>query len=123
MPNKLVALLVGAALSALPAVAQEAQARPGGGLIEMLIMPVGLIAIFYFLLIRPQQQRAKKHTSMLAGLKRGDTVVTSGGLVGKVNKVFDDEISLDLGENMKVRVIKSMIIEVRGKAEPVAAND
>ena len=123
MPNKLVALLTGAALSALPALAQEAAPRPGGGLIEMLIMPIGLIAIFYFLLIRPQQQRSKKHSTMISSLKRGDTVVTSGGLVGKVNKVFDDEISLDLGENVKVRVIKSMIIEVRGKAEPVAAND
>ena len=123
MPNKLVALLVGAALSALPAVAQEAGARPGGGLFELLIMPAGLIAIFYFLLIRPQQQRAKKHAALVGGLKRGDTVVTSGGLVGKVNKVFDDEISLEVGENVKVRVIKSMVIEVRGKAEPVAAND
>ncbi len=123
MPNKLVALLVGAALSALPAIAQEAAPRPGGGLFELLIMPAGLIAIFYFLLIRPQQQRAKKHAALVGGLKRGDTVVTSGGLVGKVNKVFDDEISLEVGENVKVRVIKSMVIEVRGKAEPVAAND
>jgi preprotein translocase subunit YajC len=123
MSNKHVALLVGAALSALPAAAQEAAARPGGGMFELLIMPVGLIAIFYFLLIRPQQQRAKKHSAMLAGLKRGDTVVTSGGLVGKVNKVLDDEIALDLSETVRVRVIKSMIIEVRGKAEPVAAND
>ena len=123
MANKHVALFIAAALSALPAAAQEAGARPGGGLFELLIMPIGLVAIFYFLLIRPQQQRAKKHSSMLTALKRGDTVVTSGGLVGKVNKVFDDEISLDLGENVKVRVIKTMVIEVRGKAEPVAAND
>lgn len=123
MPNKLVALLVGIAFSALPAAAQEAAPRPGGGLFELLIMPIGLVAIFYFLLIRPQQQRAKKHTAMIAGLKRGDTVVTSGGLVGKVNKVLDDEISLEIGENVKVRVIKAMVIEVRGKSEPVAAND
>ena len=123
MANKHVALLIGAALSALPAVAQEQAARPGGGMFELLIMPAGLIAIFYFLLIRPQQQRAKKHTTMVSSLKRGDTVVTSGGLIGKVNKVLDDEISLDIGENVKVRVIKTMVIEVRGKAEPVAAND
>nr|WP_321441338.1 preprotein translocase subunit YajC [uncultured Hyphomonas sp.] len=123
MANKHVALFIAAALSALPAAAQEAGGRPGGGLFELLIMPIGLVAIFYFLLIRPQQQRAKKHSSMLTALKRGDTVVTSGGLVGKVNKVFDDEVSLDLGENVKVRVIKTMVIEVRGKAEPVAAND
>jgi preprotein translocase subunit YajC len=123
MSNKLVAMLMGAALTALPAAAQEAAKRPGGGMFELLIMPIGLVAIFYFLLIRPQQQRAKKHAALVTGLKRGDTVVTTGGLVGKVNKVFDDEISLDVGENVKVRVIKSMIIEVRGKAEPVAAND
>jgi preprotein translocase subunit YajC len=116
-------MLMGAALTALPAAAQEAAKRPGGGMFELLIMPIGLVAIFYFLLIRPQQQRAKKHAALVTGLKRGDTVVTTGGLVGKVNKVFDDEISLDVGENVKVRVIKSMIIEVRGKAEPVAAND
>ncbi|MEZ5947184.1 MAG: preprotein translocase subunit YajC [Hyphomonas sp.] len=123
MSNKLFALIAGATLMGLPAAAQEAAQRPGGGLFELLIMPVGLVAIFYFLLIRPQQQRAKKHAGMVSGLKRGDTVVTSGGLVGKVNKVFDDEISLELAENVKVRVIKSMVIEVRGKAEPVAAND
>ena len=82
-----------------------------------------MVGIFYFLLIRPQQQRAKKHAAMVSGVKRGDTVVTSGGLIGKVNKVFDEEISLELAENVKVRVIKSMVIEVRGKTEPVAAND
>ncbi|KJS27824.1 MAG: preprotein translocase subunit YajC [Hyphomonadaceae bacterium BRH_c29] len=123
MSNKLVAMLMGAALTALPAAAQEAAKRPGGGMFELLIMPIGLVAIFYFLLIRPQQQRAKKHAALITGLKRGDTVVTTGGLVGKVNKVFDDEVSLEVGENVRVRVIKSMIIEVRGKAEPVAAND
>ena len=77
MANKHVALLIGAVLSALPAAAQEAGGRPGGGLFELLIMPIGLVAIFYFLLIRPQQQRAKKHSAMLTALKRGDTVVTS----------------------------------------------
>lgn len=123
MSNKLIAMLMGAALTALPAAAQEAAKRPGGGMFELLIMPIGLVAIFYFLLIRPQQQRAKKHAALITGLKRGDTVVTTGGLVGKVNKVFDDEVSLEVGENVRVRVIKSMIIEVRGKAEPVAAND
>ena len=127
MSNKLGALIVGAALTGLPAVAQQA-AAPGpaggpGGLIGSLLLPVAMVGIFYFLLIRPQQQRAKKHAAMVSGVKRGDTVVTSGGLVGKVNKVFDEEISLELAENVKVRVIKSMVIEVRGKTEPVAAND
>ncbi|ABI76062.1 preprotein translocase, YajC subunit [Hyphomonas neptunium ATCC 15444] len=109
---------------ALPAAAQAAPAAaPGGGLMMQLVMFLPLILIFYFLLIRPQQQRAKKHTAMISAIKRGDTVVTSGGLIGKVNKVSDTEISVDLAENVRVRVIKSMVIEVRNKAEPVPAND
>ena len=127
MSNKLGALIVGAALVGLPALAQQAPgAGPAGGpggLIGSLALPIAMVGIFYFLLIRPQQQRAKKHAAMVSGVKRGDTVVTSGGLIGKVNKVFDEEISLELAENVKVRVIKSMVIEVRGKTEPVAAND
>ena len=60
---------------------------------------------------------------MVSAIKRGDTVVTSGGLIGKVNKVSDTEISLDLADNVRVRVIRQMVIEVRNKAEPVPAND
>ena len=127
MSNKLGALIVGAALVGLPALAQQAPAAgPAGGpggLIGSLALPIAMVGIFYFLLIRPQQQRAKKHAAMVSGVKRGDTVVTSGGLIGKVNKVFDEEISLELAENVKVRVINSMVIEVRGKTESVAAND
>ncbi len=114
--------LISASL-ATPAMAQGAPAAPGGGLMMQLVMFLPLILIFYFLLIRPQQQRAKKHTEMVNNIKRGDTVVTSGGLIGKVNKVNDNEISVDLAENVRVRVIKSMVIEVRNKAEPVPAND
>lgn len=109
---------------ALPAFAQAAPAAsPGGGLMMQLVMFLPLILIFYFLLIRPQQQRAKKHTAMVASIKRGDTIVTTGGLIGKVNKVSDTEISVDLAENVRVRVIKGMVIEVRNKSEPVPAND
>jgi len=108
---------------AMPAMAQGAPASSGGGLMMQLVMFLPLILIFYFLLIRPQQQRAKKHTAMVTGIKRGDTVVTTGGLIGKVNKVNETELSVDLAENVRVRVIKSMVIEVRNKAEPVPAND
>ncbi|OYW82291.1 MAG: preprotein translocase subunit YajC [Hyphomonas sp. 34-62-18] len=109
---------------AMPALAQAAPASAAGpSLIMQLVMFLPLILIFYFLLIRPQQQRAKKHTEMVSNIKRGDTVVTSGGLIGKVNKVNDTELSVDLAENVRVRVIKSMVIEVRNKAEPVPAND
>ena len=99
-------------------------ASDGAGGFIMSILPLLLIfVVFWFLLIRPQQKRMKEHAAKVGAAKRGDTVVTTGGLVGKVNKVFDDEVSLEVGENVRVRVIKSMIIEVRGKAEPVAAND
>ena len=102
--------------------AQAAGAAAGSQLAPLLMM-VLFIVIFYFLLIRPQQQRAKKHAEMIAAIKRGDTVVTSGGLIGKVNKVTDGEISVDLADNVRVRVVKSMVLEVRNKAEPVPAND
>jgi preprotein translocase subunit YajC len=122
MRQKLAMSALAASLAAAPALAQGAQ--PAAPSLLMQIFPLLLmIPIFYFLLIRPQQQRAKKHAEMLSALKRGDTVVTSGGLIGKVNKVSDTEISIDLAENVRVRVVRSMILEVRNKAEPVPAND
>jgi preprotein translocase subunit YajC len=124
MRDKLVLAGTAAALMAAPALAQAAPAAPPGpSLITQLLFFLPLILIFYFLLIRPQQQRAKKHAEMIAAIKRGDTVVTSGGLIGKVNKVNDAELSVDLAENVRVRIIKAMVIEVRNKAEPVPAND
>lgn len=88
-----------------------------GVLFPMLLM----VVIFYFLLIRPQQQRAKEHQEMISKVRRGDTVVTSGGFVGKVTKVPDstDEIEVELSEQMKVRVLKSTLMDVRSKGEPV----
>lgn len=123
MRDKLVLSGAALALMAAPAFAQAAGAPAGPSLMTQILFFLPLILIFYFLLFRPQQQRAKKHAEMVAGIKRGDTVVTSGGLIGKVNKVADTELSLDLSENVRVRVIKSMVIEVRNKAEPVPAND
>jgi preprotein translocase subunit YajC len=110
------------ALAASPvALAQEAPA--GGGLMQSLIMFVPLILIFYFLLIRPQQQRAKKHRAMLDAMKKGDTVVTSGGLIGKVIKVAETEVTVELADGVRVRSMKGMIADVRDKNAPVAAND
>lgn len=124
MRDKLVLAGTAAALMAAPALAQAAPAAPPSpSIITQLLFFLPLILIFYFLLIRPQQQRAKKHAEMVANIKRGDTVVTSGGLIGKVNKVNDAELSVDLAENVRVRIIKAMVIEVRNKAEPVPAND
>lgn len=87
----------------------------------LLFLP--LILIFYFLLIRPQQQARKKHAAMIEALKRGDTVVTSGGLIGKVTKVSDLELTVELAEGVRVRVQRNMIADVREKTAPVAAND
>ena len=96
----------------------------GGGLQAMLVnfAPfVLIIVVFYFLLIRPQQQRMKAHREMVEGLRKGDEVVTSGGLVGKVTKVADDEATVEIAEGVRVKVIKSTISDVRNRTEP--AND
>ena len=77
----------------------------------------------YFLIIRPQRLKAKRHQEMIANVRRGDTIVTSGGLIGKVAKVVDEgEIQLDLAENVRVRLARGMIAEVRTKGEPVKEN-
>lgn len=86
-----------------------------------IFMMVAIGLIFYFLLIRPQNKRLKDHKNMLAAVTRGDTVVTTGGLIGKVTKATEDELTLDLGNGVKVKVIKSMLADVRNKT--VAAND
>jgi preprotein translocase subunit YajC len=83
------------------------------------VAPLVLVfAIFYFLIIRPQQQRAKQHREMVENVRRGDTVVTAGGLVGRVAKVKDDgEIMVDLADNVQVRVLKNTLSEVRTKGQ------
>lgn len=102
-----------------PAFAQAAGgAAPAGSLFDMLL-PLGLILlIFYFLLIRPQQKRLKQHRAMIEAIRRGDTVVTSGGLIGKVTKVADDELQVEIGEGTRVRVVRGTVAEVRSKSEP-----
>lgn len=105
-----------------PAFAQSAAAAQPG-IFEML-MPFILIAVvFYFLLIRPQQKRLKEHRAMIGAIKRGDTVVTAGGLIGKVVRISDDsdEVELDLGNDVKVRALRSTLSDVRGKTQPQAA--
>jgi preprotein translocase subunit YajC len=99
-----------------PAYAQA----PGGGDFLFQLMPIVLMfVIFYFLLLRPQQQRMKQHREMVANIRRGDTVVTSGGIIGKVTKVRDDgEIEVEIADNTRVRVIRSTVAEVRVKGEP-----
>ncbi len=87
----------------------------------MQIVPFVLIfVIMYFLMIRPQQKRQKEHQEMIKNVRRGDQVVMSGGLIGKVSKVTDDsELELEIADNVKVRVSRTAIADVRSKGEPV----
>lgn len=84
------------------------------------LVPLILIfGIMYFLLIRPQQKKAKEHQAMVSSLRRGDQVVTQGGLIGKVSKVKDDnEIEVEVSDGVKVRVVQSTIAQVLSKTEP-----
>lgn len=122
MMSKIAVLGSMGAIAALPASATAAGGQ-APSLMGQLLFFVPLILIFYFLIIRPQSQRAKKHKEMVANIKRGDTVVTSGGLIAKVNKVADTELTVDLADGVRVRIVKGMVMEVRGKDQPVAAND
>jgi preprotein translocase subunit YajC len=89
----------------------------------MLVSLLPFILIFvimYFLILRPQQKRAKAHQEMVRNVRRGDTVITSGGLVGKVTKVIDDDhIEVEVAEDVRVRQVRSMVADVRAKGEPV----
>ncbi len=100
-----------------------AQAASGGDANSMLmsLLPFALIfVIMYFLILRPQQKKLKDHNDLVKNLRRGDTVVTSGGLVGKVTKVVDDEqIEVEISDGVRVRQMRSMVSGVRSKGEPV----
>jgi preprotein translocase subunit YajC len=104
-----------------PAYAQGAPAGDPFGGLGVLFPMILMLIIFYFLLIRPQQQRAKQHQEMISKVRRGDTVVTSSGFIGRVTKVPDgaDEIEVELAETLKIRVLKSTLMDVRAKGEPV----
>lgn len=101
-----------------PAYAQAAGGAPD---VIMSIVPFILIfVIMWFLIIRPQRQRMKAHQEMVNNVRRGDTIVTSGGLIGKVAKVVDEgELLVDIADSTRVRVARAMINEVRAKGEPV----
>jgi preprotein translocase subunit YajC len=96
-----------------------AQAAPGMfDMLNSLIVPTMLIiGIMYFLMIRPQQKRLKEHRDMVASIRRGDTVVTSGGIIGKVAKVDENELQVEIADGVKIKVVRSTVSEVRGKGE------
>jgi preprotein translocase subunit YajC len=106
------------------AYAQSAGAAAGaGGPAEILMSIAPFLLIFvvmYFLIIRPQRTQMKQRQEMLKNVRRGDQVVTGGGIVGKVTKVIDDkEVEVEIAEGLKIRVVRSMVSEVRVKGEPV----
>ncbi len=121
------AVVSGAMLLAAPAYAQAAGAAPGGPIGDILanplfmLVPMGLL--LYFLILRPQQQRIKQHQATIAGIKRGDSVVLSSGVIGKVVRVEDAEVGLEIATGVTVKVRKGMISEVQARGAPAAAND
>lgn len=92
---------------------------------DMIIQFVPFVLIFvimWFLIIRPQQRKAREHQDMIKAVRRGDTVVSTGGIVGRVTKVTEDpEIEVEIAEGVRVRLMRAMISEVRSKGEPVKA--
>ncbi|GJD94713.1 preprotein translocase subunit YajC [Methylobacterium iners] len=107
-----------------PAFAQGAGPAAGGADIALQVVPFVLIfVIMYFLILRPQQRRVKEHQNMVKNVRRDDTVVTTGGIVGRVTKVADEasEIEVEIAPNVRVKVVRTMIAEVRVKGGPVKA--
>lgn len=108
-----------------PAWAQAA--GPGAssplGMLEFAVPFILIFVIMYFFMIRPQQQRQKAHRDMINAVRRGDVVVTAGGLVGKVRSVSDaeDEVTVEIAKGVEVKVLRSMLADVRSKTEPAAA--
>jgi preprotein translocase subunit YajC len=106
-----------------PALAQAAPAAGGGDILMQMLPFVLIFIIMYFLLLRPQQKRVKVHQEMIKNVRRGDTVVLNSGMIAKVTKVIDDtEAEVEIADGVKVKVIKSMIADVRNKSEPAPAN-
>jgi preprotein translocase subunit YajC len=102
-----------------PAFAQGAAPAGGSDMLFQVAPFILIFVIMYFLILRPQQKRAKDHQALVSQLRRGDTVVTSGGLVGKITKVVDDnEVEMQIAEGIKVRQLRQMVTEVRAKGEP-----
>lgn len=104
-----------------PAYAQAAAAGGDANSMIMSLLPFALIfVIMYFLILRPQQKKVKEHAEMVKNIRRGDTIITSGGLVGKVTKVIDDDtVEFELADGIRARQMRQMITGVRSKGEPV----
>jgi preprotein translocase subunit YajC len=110
-----------------PALAQSAgAAAPGGaasffgsGLIPMVL----ILGIFWFFMLRPEQQRAKAQRAKIAAVKKGDSVVTGGGMIGKATKVDDETVEVEVANGVKIKVVKSMLVDVNPLVPAKPAND
>ena len=103
-----------------PAHAQGASAADFLSFQSPIWMVIMIVGIMYFIVFRPQQQKLKQHQAMVKALRRGDTVITNGGLIAKVTKaVDDDQIEIEISDGVRVRQMRSMVSEVRAKGEPV----
>ena len=106
-----------------PAYAQAAVGAGGADMIMSVLPFILIFVIMYFLIIRPQRTQMKQRDQMLAAVQRGDTVVIGGGVVGKITKIIDDkEAEVEIAAGVKVRVVRSLIADVRAKGTPVADN-
>jgi preprotein translocase subunit YajC len=105
-----------------PAFAQAAGAAGDTNSMLMSLLPFALIfVIMYFLILRPQQKKVKEHAEMVKNVRRGDTIITSGGLVGKVTKVIDDDtVEFEVADGIRARQMRQMITGVRAKGEPLS---
>ena len=105
-----------------PAFAQGMSGLPAAETIMQFVPFVLIFVIMWFLIIRPQQRRAREHQDLVKNVRRGDTIVSTGGIVGRVTKVTEDpEIEVEIADGVKVRLVRTMISEVRSKGEPVKA--
>ena len=103
----------------------NAQSSHGGSeMFSQLLLFGPILVIMYFLLIRPQQKRAKQHAEMVKNVRKGDTVITSGGMVGRVTKVVDDDqLEIEIADGVRIRQVRGMVSDVRAKGEPVKDED
>ena len=107
-----------------PAFAQGAGGAGGADMLTSFLPLILIFVVFYFLLTRPQQKKQKEHKAMLAAVRRGDKIVTAGGLIGTVAKVIgDDELSVEIAEGVKVKVARGMVSTVLSKTEPAKGDD
>lgn len=106
-----------------PAYAQAAAPAAGGPAAFAQFVPLVLVfVIMYFLILRPQQKKMRDHKTLVAGLKKGDNIITQGGLLGRVTSVRDEDIEVEIAQGVKVRVVRGMVAQVVTRTAPVAAN-